>query len=482
MKESNKYSYAIIFLAFILHILAINFYPVNFEYNFIEGMEYVLQNFDKKIISVFFENQANTFFFSFIGSLIKYIFPFIDSQYVAKFLSASGYFFLGFGIINLYKILKVNFSLNLLLTIIFFNPLIWTFGYRGTPDFLSAGISIYSISLILDKKISKLKNHLGFFLLGIAIALKPITGIFYITFLFFLFNEKITFKKKINKIFISSFITFLIPFIYFSLIYINFKFFLTPPYYSKAILLKSFYIHNFFNTFLLYSSFLFIVCIPLWIDSFIKLTQLKNIFIIITSIIFFFICYHLIYNQSEINFGIFSRYLNQKFINGFFSFCFILFYCFFFKKIKIKDYFYFTIPLYLFLLSFILPAQRYLLLIIPLVYLFFLSKKNLMKSFFISCVLLIPLNIILLINQYKTGYAAINIVKYLELNNLIDKTCPEAIDSHVGNYFQNPKSCFNLPFIVYENNNNNLKYIYKYDASFFFFKKIFYVVNNNQYQ
>jgi hypothetical protein len=97
-------------------------------------------------------------------------------------------------------------------------------------------------------------------------------------------------------------------------------------------------------------------------------------------------------------------------------------------------------------------------------------------------VLLIPLNIILLINQYKTGYAAINIVKYLELNNLIDKTCPEAIDSHVGNYFQNPKSCFNLPFIVYENNNNNLKYIYKYDASFFFFKKIFYVVNNNQYQ
>ena len=105
-----------------------------------------------------------------------------------------------------------------------------------------------------------------------------------------------------------------------------------------------------------------------------------------------------------------------------------------------------------------------------------------MKSFFISCILLIPLNIILLINQYKTGYAAINIVKYLEFNNLIDKTCPEAIDSHVGNYFQNSKGCSNLPLIVLENNNNNLKYIYKYDASFFFIKKIFYVVNNNQYQ
>ena len=162
MTEPKKYSYLIIFLAFILHILAINFYPVNFEYTFTEGMDYVLQNFDKKIITVYFENQANTFFFSFIGAIIKYIFPFINGQYIAKFLSASGYFFLGFGIINLYKILKVNYSLNLLLIIIFLNPLIWTFGYRGTPDFLSAAISIYSVSLILDKNVSRFKNYLGF--------------------------------------------------------------------------------------------------------------------------------------------------------------------------------------------------------------------------------------------------------------------------------------------------------------------------------
>ena len=209
-----KKPYFIILVTFLLHILAINFYPINFEYTFIEGMDYVLQNFDKKIISVYFENQANTFFFSFIGAIIKYIFPFINGQYIAKFLSASGYFFLGFGIINLYKILKVNYSLNLLLIIIFLNPLIWTFGYRGTPDFLSAAISIYSVSLLLDKNVSRFKNYLGFFLLGVAITLKPITGVFYITFLFFLINEKISLEKKINKIFISGLITFLIPLIF----------------------------------------------------------------------------------------------------------------------------------------------------------------------------------------------------------------------------------------------------------------------------
>ena len=72
------------------------------------------------------------------------------------------------------------------------------------------------------------------------------------------------------------------------------------------------------------------------------------------------------------------------------------------------------------------------------------------------------------------------IVEYLKLSNLIDETCPLAIDSHVGNHFQSSKSCSHLPFLVVENNNNNLKYIYKYEASFFIFKKIFYVVNNNQ--
>ena len=45
-----KKPYFIILVAFLLHILAINFYPINFEYTFIEGIDYFLQNFDKKII------------------------------------------------------------------------------------------------------------------------------------------------------------------------------------------------------------------------------------------------------------------------------------------------------------------------------------------------------------------------------------------------------------------------------------------------
>jgi len=476
-----KKPYFIILVTFLLHILAINFYPINFEYTFIEGMNYAVQNFDKKIITVYFENQANTFFFSFIGSVIKYIFPFINVQYIAKFLSASGYFFLGFGIINLYKILKVNYSLNLLLIIIFLNPLIWTFGYRGTPDFLAASIAIYSVSLILDKSISIFKNYIGFFLLGVAIALKPITGIFYITFLIFLLKRKISINEKLKELFLSSLITFIIPIIYFLLIYINFNFLLTTPYYSKALFMKSFYVFNFLNSFFLYTGFLFFVCSPLLIDSFIKIILLKNIFIIIISILFFFIGYHQIYLETEISFGILTKYYNSKIIDGLFSASLILFYYFYLKKITKKNNFYFTIPLYLILLSFVLPTQRYLLLIIPIVYLFFLNKKNLVKSFLISCALFVPLNFIILINQHMTGNAAISIVKYLKFNNLLDITCPQAIEAHVGNYFKNNKGCSILQYQVLENNNNNLKYIYQHNASFLFIKKEFYIVDFNKH-
>ena len=182
--------------------------------------------------------------------------------------------------------------------------------------------------------------------------------------------------------------------------------------------------------------------------------------------------------MQEISFGILNRYFNSKIINGFFGVSLVLFYFFYLKKIKKKSFFYLTIVLYLILLSFILPAQRYLLLSIPIVYLFFLNKKNLIKSFVISCTLFIPLNFILLINQYMTGNAAISIVEYIKLNNLLDITCPQAIDAHVGNYFKNKTNCSTLQFQVLENNNNNnIKILYQYNDSFLFIKREFYIVN-----
>ena len=488
MFDEKKYSYLIIFLAFILHILAINFYPINFEYTFIEGMDYVLQNFDKKIITVYFENQANTFFFSFIGSIIKYIFPFINGQYIAKFLSASGYFFLGFGIINLYKILKVKYSLNLLLIIIFLNPLIWIFGYRGTPDFLSAAISIYSISLILDKNISTLKNYLGFFLLGIAITLKPITGVFYITFLLFLIKERISLEKKINKIFISGFLTFLIPLIYFFLIYINFNFFLTPPYFVSKHNFNISNIYFFLNNSLVYLAFIFL---------FFSFSIFSNIYLVfakykisLISFIFFIIIsffFGLILNPSgEMSLGIFSDFINQDLLNGFygvFLFLFLYFLYIYFKThnkkgLDISKIFIISLLFLYFVLSFTATSQRYIILSIPVLIIIFTKKIN--RSDLIFAILFFcPINLFLLINQYSTGFASYNIVKYIKEKDIINITCAGAIAPHMNNYFPNQNrqqlNCIKLAkYLVVEGLNE--KAIYQ--VSFYF--KRFSIIKINQ--
>jgi len=444
MLESKKYPYLIIFLTFILHILAINFYPVNFEYTFIEGMNYVVQNFDKKIISVYFENQANTFFFSFIGSVIKYIFPFIDTQHIAKLLSASGYFFLGFGIINLYKILKANYSLNLLLIIIFLNPLIWTFGYRGTPDFLAAAISIYSISLILDKNIFRFRNYLGFFFLGIAITLKPITGIFYITFLLILLNEKISLKKKINKLCISVVVTFLIPIIYFGIIYINFNFFLTPSNFANKYNFNVVSIFFFFNNFLFYIAFIFLfISISIFSNLYFVFKQYKFSSVIfslflITSLIFVVF----LKPSGEMNLGILSNLINSDLLNLIYGASFFLSIFFFYtyfnihygKAIGIDKIFIITLLFLYFILSFVPASQRYIALSIPILIIIFTVKIKRSDLIF-NILFFFPINLFLLANQYCTGVASFNIIKYIQEKNIINITCAGAVGPHMNNFF-----------------------------------------------
>ena len=476
MSINLKKPYFVILVTFILHILAINFYPINFEYTFIEGMNYAVQNFDKKIITVYFQNQANTFFFPFVGSIIKYIFPYIDPQYIAKFLSASGYFFLGFGIVNLHRILKTKYPLSILLIIIFLNPLIWTFGYRGTPDFLAASIAIYSVSLILDKSISIFKNYIGFFLLGVAIALKPITGIFYITFLIFLLKRKISINEKLKELFLSGLITFIIPIIYFLLIYINFKFFLLPKNFVNvhkiAIYASNSDGDNFFflNNFFVYIAFLFIFLTPInFVLIFDNLKNFKKYFYILLTLFFFMGLF--LQPSGEMSFGPLSEYFNRFMFNGIYGIFIFLF--LFICKMRFKNFydldlskiFILSLLFLYFSLSFTATSQRYLILSIPILIICFIRSKDKKDkiTFFLTVILFLPVNFFLILNQYATGNASTKMVKYIINSNIINITCAGAIGPHVNNFFDYKNRKYNdciriSKYVVVEGNNSGAIY------------------------
>jgi hypothetical protein len=77
----------VILVTFILHLVLINLYPVNFEFTFSEGAKYLI-NFDKQIVKDYFFDQANTFFYSLIVGLVNKIFPLENTLLYTRLLSA----------------------------------------------------------------------------------------------------------------------------------------------------------------------------------------------------------------------------------------------------------------------------------------------------------------------------------------------------------------------------------------------------------
>mgnify|MGYP007000369297 len=75
-----------ILLSILLHLIFINFNPVNFEYVFYEGGDFIREKFNKEIPIEFFNQQANTFFFTILVSFFSLIFPFIDNIIIGKLI------------------------------------------------------------------------------------------------------------------------------------------------------------------------------------------------------------------------------------------------------------------------------------------------------------------------------------------------------------------------------------------------------------
>ena len=111
----NYYSsYLLILITILIHVLFINLSPINFENSFSEGAKY-LEELNYKIINNYFQHNANTYVFPFISSLIHKLVPFLETLVITKFLSATGYIFLGIGLIKLHNYYELKVNLNLLI-------------------------------------------------------------------------------------------------------------------------------------------------------------------------------------------------------------------------------------------------------------------------------------------------------------------------------------------------------------------------------
>ena len=456
-KKNLHYIYIIIFFTFILHLLSINFHPTNFEGGY-GAFANIFEQTDKlRFIESYYIAQFNTYIFSGIASIINEFFPFLNGYQSVKLLSALGYFFLGLGILNIFKFFDTKHSEFSIFLLIFFNSVIWSYGHRSFNDLFSFSIGIYFFSniLIADNKKS---FYLNIFFLGIASIFKSYNLILLIPILFNYFSK----DRKSNLIdfnFFKIIIIFLLPYIVYHLITFKYLGFLLAP---KNEDLQIAIIGNdssrniswVLNNFIFYLGYLTLITLPFSAIFFIKLNKtisIKTIFIILFLILFSIYFEKFLFISSELDLGPIQKYISPKLYKSIILICFFIFNFIIYTFIQNKKFYekafdkylilIFTVIFYLLALSFIKAAQRYLILPLPffLLFIFYVIQPRIMV---ISMLVIYTFfNSFLFLNYYATGKSTELIINYLKEESIIEDTIPGVITPHVYHLYNH---CINL--------------------------------------
>jgi hypothetical protein len=469
----------ILFFIILAHALFINNYPVSVEFSFIDFAKYY-ENYDKTLLLSYINIQANTVVYSYLIFLLKNIL-FIENYHIAgKILSITSYIFLYFGISNFFIFFK-KFSKRLLIVLVMLNPIIWIYGFKVTSDLLPASIGFFSISLLFLKNNNLFRILISSLLVSLTAILKPmfLILVFFGSFALLFFNKNLTFKKNIFYILSYIFFPFLFLFIYFYWTYINFGFLLSP-HVNVGNKQFDYNVLHVISIFLYYFGIFFIFISPVISLDLNYFLKLKKITFFLLSLIFFYLGFSNKFFPGELDLGTFFSF-NVNILKGlYFLFALLIFYFFYInykninKQLKILYVIYLiTIFLYIFILSFFRPAQRYLILLIPIsyVFLFFIKKNINYKIIYFFIFICISVNFILASHSYFRSQLAMKIMIFLNDKSIIEKTEPGPIvDSHNFYIYSHVKKQYKITTIKTDN------YLNEFTTGLSFFKISYYLV------
>ena len=452
-KKDLIFIYLLIFFTFVVHLISINFHPTNFEGGYGRYANFFQYEDKVLFLTAYHNNQFNTYFFSGLGSIINYLIPFIDGYQSMKILSASSYFFLGLGVLNILEFYKYKNNRIFFILIIFFNTIIWNYGFRAYNDLFAFSLAIFFFSKILIS--SKEKTiYIYCFFLGISMTFKSYNLILLLPlYLIFFFQDKI--KNILSIKIIKIIVLTILPFIIYSLVtYKYLGFFFAPVSEDLQIAIIGndpardlFWV---LNNFIFYIGYLTLISFPFSIIFFIKLqkkiTQ-SNLIIFLLIIFSSMFLQNYFFISSELDLGPLQKFIPENFYKAL-----ILINFFFFiylmknfitvrpideKKFKISLVIIFTILSYLLALSFIKASQRYLILPLPFFFLFLFNVIQPRVLIFTMLVIYTLFSSLLLMNYYITSKSTDLILKYLKNEKILESTIPGVATPHLHHLYDN---------------------------------------------
>jgi hypothetical protein len=416
----------------------------NFEWTFFELANYFNNNNNIFDISLFKSIQANSTFYSLILCGLKKITAifYIEKNNLLIVYRGATILFLFYLLYKIHISQILNKNEKYILTfLILFIPSYSIYYYKIYPDALSFIFSYLSILQLLE---NKKKITLPVIFYSISILLKPVAIILYPLFIL------IMHKKKFNLLLFL--LLTILPYIIYMILFEKIIF--SGP---MSSIYYNFGLTNVFVNFFRYISYSFTILGPTLIYVVYLILKNKKKINLIPKIIIFSLLSLLISlflksysDQGEMNFGPFDSILTEKFI-FFTNFCIIFLIFFFFyevfffssKRNKILSILFFLLVLILSILIF-RPTQRYLIYILPII--FYLISNILIKNISIKkLIVLLAVNFVYYstINEFqyyvqkKKEILQNEIILYLNINNILNKSNPDTILHSNGLYFLN---------------------------------------------
>ncbi len=436
----------VILIATLLHLSLIWLPGINLEWVFADGAKY-FECYDPVLLKHYFLLQANTLGMPFLASVFHRLLPFLGQNAILRVFSTSSFLLLGYSLLKLYSLLERDYNPAVLLAVVFLNPLIWTFGGRGTADLFPAALTLFAITLFWQARSSPLRLAIAITAYGIAITLKyhaalllPLVGL-----------EALTRPgANIRKAFLRySFIVALIlviPVSYIILAKQLYGFWFLPPA-LRARHGANLNLISIVMNMIGYAGYLSLLLLPYSLSAVWERvnTTRKALITLGATIAIFIAGAYGVKLGAEMRFGPLDAYIDPRIYNG----AFLVFAAIFIllsKDILLNT----TTPsarhyilcmvlgifMFIAILSLTRPAQRYLLFVLPLAY-FFVMTKSRSRKFITGTTILVygMLNLFITLSQVASGAVAQNMVQQITARGLLDDTEAGYLMANAGNLF-----------------------------------------------
>ncbi len=281
---------------------------------------------------------------------------------------------------------------------------------------------------------------------------------------------------------------------YFIFNYYFFGFLITPPSFSEIFEPST---KVYLVTFISYLGFIFFLSYPFFLKTiflYFSESYTKNIlFYLLIILLCIYISQNFDFKLTEMNFGFISAFIDDRIFEVvilFNSFLFIFLTWLILRgnnKTKLLILIISTL-VFVLIMSFTHSAQRYLMILVPLIYVFFIRHKISLFSRLSTLSLYIMINLMIFGNFYNNNKAINEIISYLNNNNILEDTHPGYIGQHALNNFtefhsgnkviKKSKIFENKLYKVVDNISDRNIILYEAHSNFLFLKRKLFVIKN----